>query len=125
MVAAIQTEPTFRSQPPRVLFETRFGGDELGTYDVSADGQRFVAVQGDKEEPEPLQIVVIPDFAEELKAKMAEAGQQANRSPAWNTYGDLPEQPLTPFCVDCLPPLCHHLIPTQTISVVLALTRFL
>ena len=75
MVAASQTEPTFRSQPPRVLFETRFGWDELGTYDVSADGQRFVAVQGDKEEPEPLQIVVIPGFAEELKAKMAEAGQ--------------------------------------------------
>ena len=46
----------------------------LTAHPATVDGQRFVAVL-DEAELEPLQIVVIPDFAEELKAKMAEAGQ--------------------------------------------------
>ena len=74
MVAAVNTEPTFRFQSPRALFEARFGG-KGHPYDVTADGQRLVAILDDGEDPEPEQIVVIPDFAAELKAKMAEAGQ--------------------------------------------------
>ncbi len=34
-----------------------------------------MAILDDAKEPDPLQIVVIPDFAEELRPKMAEAGQ--------------------------------------------------
>ena len=45
-------------------------------YDITPDGQRFVMVQEHEEAaPETRQIVYIPDFFDELKAKMAEAGQ--------------------------------------------------
>ena len=43
-------------------------------YDIAPDGEHLVVVL-DEEEPEPGLIVVIPNFADELKAKMAEAGQ--------------------------------------------------
>jgi len=70
MVAAVQTEPTFRSEPPRVLFDDK---GRIKSYAIAPDGMRFVAEWQEEEEPE--QIVVIPDFAEELKAKFREAGQ--------------------------------------------------
>jgi len=72
MVAAVHTVPTCRSETPRVLFDD--AERMLGFYDIASDG-RFLAVLDDAEEPEPEQIVVIPDFAEELKAKFREAGQ--------------------------------------------------
>ena len=34
------------------------------------DGQRFVMVARDRKENAPLQIVVIPDFVEEMKARL-------------------------------------------------------
>ena len=73
----MRTEPTFRAEPPSPLFQSEhpFGDAETSHWDVMPDGQRFVAVLMDEEEPEPEQIVVIPNFAEELKAKMAEVGQ--------------------------------------------------
>ena len=75
MVAAVRTEPTFRAEPPTPLFKSEHPFGDAGDWDVMPDGQRFVAVLMDEEEPEPEQIVVIPNFADELKAKMAEAGQ--------------------------------------------------
>ena len=45
-------------------------------YDITPDGQRFVMVQEPEDAaPEHRQIVYIPDFFDELKAKMAEAVQ--------------------------------------------------
>ena len=45
-------------------------------YDITPNGQRFVIAQEPEEAaPEHRQIVYIPDFFDELKAKMAEAGQ--------------------------------------------------
>jgi len=67
MVAAVQTEPTFRTGPPRVLFERLFVLGGSPGYDVSPDGQRFLMIQEAEEQPERLQIVVIPDWFEELK----------------------------------------------------------
>jgi len=72
MVAAVQTQPTFRAEPPQLLFESEH---PLGLWDVMPDGQRFVAELEGEEQPELEQIVVIPDFAEELKAKFREAEQ--------------------------------------------------
>jgi len=70
MVAVVHLEPTFRAEPPSLLFETEY---PIDSWDVMPDGQRFVAVLRDEEKPEPEQIVVIPDFAEELKARFREA----------------------------------------------------
>jgi Tol biopolymer transport system component len=70
MVSAVQTEPTFHSEPPRVLFDDE---GQIRSYAIAPDGTRFVAEWQDEEEPE--QIVVIPDFAEELRAKFREAGR--------------------------------------------------
>jgi hypothetical protein len=41
------------------------------SYDVTADGQRFLMVEREPREEAPLQIVVIPDFVEEMKARLA------------------------------------------------------
>ena len=73
MVAAVQTEPTFAVGSPSRLFESEYPIPSLD-LDVLPDG-RFVAVVMDEEKPDLEQIVVIPNFADELKAKMAEAGQ--------------------------------------------------
>ncbi len=59
---------------PQVLFEfpglAWTGAAPLGfRYDVTADGQRFLIVKPEPREEAPLQIVVIPDFVEEMKAR--------------------------------------------------------
>jgi len=72
MVAAVQTERAFRSETPQMLFDHK---GRIWDLDITPDGQRFLAAWNVEEEPEPEQIVVIPDFAEELKAKFREAGQ--------------------------------------------------
>lgn len=38
---------------------------------VGADGQRFIAIQPEAREAAPLEIVVIPDFVEEMKGRLA------------------------------------------------------
>ena len=68
MVAKVQTEPTLRAEMPRALLEY-----EGSLRDIAPDGKRFVGFV--EEESEPPQLVVIPDFAAELKAKFREAEQ--------------------------------------------------
>ncbi len=47
----------------------------LRHWDIAPDGQRVVVVLQDEERPDPEQIVVIPDFTGELRAKFLKAGQ--------------------------------------------------
>jgi hypothetical protein len=47
--------------------------DTLGDYDVSPDGQHFVMVQNDPIELRPFDLVVIPGWVEEMKARLAAA----------------------------------------------------
>ena len=78
MAVPFGTQPTFQPGSPQVLFEGRYYQTGLGTpgYDITPDGQRFVMVQEPEEEaPKTRQIIYIPDFAEELTAKMAEEVQ--------------------------------------------------
>ena len=56
----------FRPAAPRPLFERR---KELFGYDVAPDGQRFVVAEATAEAEHP-QIAVIPDWFDELKAKV-------------------------------------------------------
>ena len=69
MAVSIRTEPQFSSGTPRLLFEGLFeSGNEFVNYDVSRDGQRFVMVKGPA--AAPLQIVVVPDWFEELEGRI-------------------------------------------------------
>jgi serine/threonine-protein kinase len=69
MVVSVQTEPSFQAGTPRVLFEVpQMNRSGLWrTYDVTPDGQRFIMSQNPEGTQEPLQIVYIPDWFEELK----------------------------------------------------------
>jgi hypothetical protein len=57
---------------PRELFrvpeEIVFG---LSSYDITADGQRFLMVQKDPFELKPIELAIVPNWTEELKARMA------------------------------------------------------
>ena len=69
--AAVRISPSFASDQPRKLFDL---SDEILTgFDVSPDGQRFVMVQKDPFELRPLELVVVPGWIEELKARLAPA----------------------------------------------------
>lgn len=78
MAVSVRTHPTFEAGSPEVLFQGRYLNGRLGPpeYDVTPDGQRFVMVpQPEEEEPVRREIVYIPDFFDELKAKMSAAQQ--------------------------------------------------
>jgi eukaryotic-like serine/threonine-protein kinase len=53
----------------QALFEVPLAARD--TFSVTPDGQRFVMVKLEPEEESPLQIVVIPGFLEEMKARLA------------------------------------------------------
>ena len=59
---------------PQVLFEESaltWSGADLFRYDVTGDGQRFITVKPEAREEAPLQLVVIPQFAREMRARLA------------------------------------------------------
>jgi serine/threonine-protein kinase len=69
--ASVRTSPTFASDPPRKLFDLP---EEIAArFDVSPDGQHFAMVELDPFELRPLDIVVVPDFVEEMKARLSAA----------------------------------------------------
>jgi serine/threonine-protein kinase len=65
MAVAVRTAPTFTSGTPQALFEWTFGD-----WDVSPDGQRFVTIQRPRRPQAPPQLVVVPDFLDELRARL-------------------------------------------------------
>ena len=59
---------------PAMLFEDpslAWSGADGHSYDVSADGQRFLVNRPDPRDMRPLQLVVIPRFAREMRARLA------------------------------------------------------
>ncbi|MCZ6770008.1 MAG: hypothetical protein O7D93_12255, partial [Acidobacteria bacterium] len=69
MVVPVQTEPTFKAEKPRLLFEGSYSYNfttVTSNYDVTADGQKFVMVK-DMAEQEEGQIHVVLNWFEELK----------------------------------------------------------
>src|SRR5262249_23641304 len=72
--AAVRTTPTFVAQAPTELF--RIPEDILGgfdSYDVTKDGQRFVMVQRESFELRPFELVIVPNWVEELKDRVVAA----------------------------------------------------
>ena len=72
MAVPIGTGPELRLGVPRQLFEGDFVFNyPARTYDVSADGQRFVMLRQKARPPLPVRhIVVIQNWFEELKARV-------------------------------------------------------
>jgi serine/threonine-protein kinase len=68
-----ETSPTFRSGPPRVLFEMLYdrGTEPLREFDVTRDGQTFVFV-GDAGAPVRRQVDVTLDWTSELARQLPE-----------------------------------------------------
>jgi hypothetical protein len=68
MVAAVSTEPLFRTEKPAVLFEERFSGPlyRFPQYDVAPDGGGFLMVQ----EEVQTRIHVVLNWFEELKQRV-------------------------------------------------------
>jgi len=73
MAAAVTLKPEFSAGKPEALFE----GPWLPTlatppnYDVSRDGQRFLMLKPADEDQGARQIVVVQNWFEELKRRMA------------------------------------------------------
>jgi hypothetical protein len=77
MVVAFATQPTFQPSKPRVLREGHYShgmncscgppGTTEANYDVSSDGERFLMVNDVDQDATSGRIVVVLNFAEELK----------------------------------------------------------
>jgi hypothetical protein len=69
---AVRQSTTFSAETPRKLFDIPedIWSDD---YDVSPDGERFVMIERDPLELRPFDLVVIPNWAEEMKARLASA----------------------------------------------------
>jgi len=75
MAVAVRLQGGLHLAPPKPLFDDVFDPPtpySHASYDVAADG-RFVFAEKPPEAPAPRQIVLIPDFARELKQKLRAA----------------------------------------------------
>jgi serine/threonine-protein kinase len=70
----VRTTPTFSAGEAKELFvipeDIRLG---YGFYDVAPGGQRFLMIQQDPDELRPIELVVVPNWLQEVEAKMAAA----------------------------------------------------
>jgi hypothetical protein len=72
MAVPITLRPTFTVGTPRQLFEGRYGATAvIRSYDVTADGRRFLMVQ-QQERPAvtAAEMVLVQNWIEELKARV-------------------------------------------------------
>jgi len=92
MVVAVRTAPAFQAGKPRMLWEGHYshgmssscgppGGLVAANYDVSGDGQRFLMVKDADQDAISTRIVVVVNFAEELKQLMAEKNRKPDSGP--------------------------------------------
>jgi len=85
MAVAVTTQPAFQPSKPQLLWEARYAhgmssscgppGTTEGNYDVTTDGRRFLMIKDVHEDLVSTRIVVVLNFAEELKA-LAKAQQK-------------------------------------------------
>jgi Tol biopolymer transport system component len=82
-VVSVATQPTFRASKPQPLWEGHYShgmssscgppGTTSANYDVTGDGQRFLMVKDLDQDAISTRIVVVLNFAEELKRLTAAA----------------------------------------------------
>jgi Tol biopolymer transport system component len=72
LVVDVITDSSFHAGTPRVLFKGRYESYSLTTsYDVAADGRRFLMVKGGEPAAAPSRFNVVLHWFEELKARTA------------------------------------------------------
>ena len=73
MAAAVTLQPAFSADKPKVLFEGPWLPTpiSLPNYDASPDGQRFLMLKPADLDEGARQIVVVQNWFEELKRRMA------------------------------------------------------
>ena len=79
MAVRVQTRAGFTPGKPSLLFKGRFydsieAGIPMGSYDVSADGQRFLMIRSAIRQPAK-QINVVVNWFEDLKRRVPKASQ--------------------------------------------------
>ena len=68
MTVPVETEPSFAAGNPTVVFEGQYAAPLGGrTYDVSLDGERFLMLKEVDRDSEPVRIVVVRNWFEELR----------------------------------------------------------
>ncbi len=68
MVVEITSNESLELGAPKVLFEKPFAYSAAGlNYDVAPDGRRFVMINESDAEPAPTQLVLVQNWAEELR----------------------------------------------------------
>jgi tRNA A-37 threonylcarbamoyl transferase component Bud32 len=89
MVVSIATAPDIRVSAPKQLWEGSYSdgsgsscgmpGVSSSNYDVTPDGQRFLMVRDEDSSPPSTRIVVVLNWAEELKSRSASGTSTASR----------------------------------------------
>ena len=72
MAVPVTLRPTFTAGAPRQLFEGRYGATAgIRSYDVTADGRRFLMVQQKERPPATAaELILVQNWVEELKARV-------------------------------------------------------
>jgi hypothetical protein len=69
MVVKYKTDPTFIPELPELVFEREYINPTGGSFDISADGQRFLFLVPGSETKSYTQLNVVTNWFEELKSK--------------------------------------------------------
>jgi hypothetical protein len=72
MEAEVETDPTFRRRAPQALFGLdgfQIAASTLRSYDISADGERFLMMKGvgPATTPGTFKVIVVQNWREELE----------------------------------------------------------
>jgi hypothetical protein len=83
MVVTMTLQPTLRASKPELLWEGHYShgmgnscgmpGTSSANYDVTADGRRFLMIKDNDQDAVSTRVVVVVNFAEELKRLTAKA----------------------------------------------------
>jgi Tol biopolymer transport system component len=78
MGVKVATQPALVTETPRALFDDVYHRDNTlrpASFAMTPDGQRFLLIEQLQEPETPRQIVIIPNFAEEVKEKLRAASR--------------------------------------------------
>jgi len=70
MSAAVQTQPEFRADAPKVMFEGPYLNVPGVSYDVAPDGQHFVMIEENQKQAPTTQLNIVLNWFEELKRRV-------------------------------------------------------
>jgi serine/threonine-protein kinase len=67
MSAAVETQPEFRAEPPKVMFEGPYLNVPGVSYDVAADGQRLIMIEENQPQARSTELNIVLHWTAELK----------------------------------------------------------